>query len=178
MTLPLDLDDLLAPDPQTTQLLLPQSEPEGPLADLLRGPGNPKPQGSKRARPIYRGSGTAREFTGRVAVMEQLHEGVTAWREDVRAAVERVREGQPPLVGALLVELGFVMPRPASTPKRRTPRATKRPDLDKLCRSSFDALQSAGAYKDDSQVVDLHATKRIAEIGERTGCLIRIGVLP
>lgn len=53
--------------------------------------------------------------------------------------------------------LTFVLPRPASAPKRRFP--ITRPDLDKMVRAVKDSLTKV-AYWDDSQVVELHAVKR------------------
>jgi len=66
------------------------------------------------------------------------------------------------------------MPRPVSTPKRApTPPAVKRPDIDKIARSVLDGITGI-AICDDSQVVNLRATKRIAEIDERPGVVIEI----
>jgi hypothetical protein len=50
----------------------------------------------------------------------------------------------------------------------------KRPDLDKLVRAVFDAIGSAGVWADDSQVVTVHAHKRLAKLGETTGVMIHI----
>lgn len=54
------------------------------------------------------------------------------------------------------VRITFFMPRP-KTVKRHMP--TVPPDIDKLCRAVLDALTDAGVWVDDSQVVDLGATK-------------------
>lgn len=144
-----------------------------PLLDVFV-PGRPAPQGSKNARPIYKGRGKDRQFTGRVAQVESSA-AVAPWRTDIRAAAAKARSDQLAETGPMLVTLMFVMPRPTSTPKRRTPAAVKRPDLDKLIRAVLDAVGSAGCvWTDDSQVVDLHATKRIAELGETPGCRITI----
>lgn len=138
-------------------------------------PGRPAPQGSKHARPIFRGRGDAKEFTGKVAQVESSKSGVREWRADVRSAVLDAWD-QPPIDGPVVIELAFVLPRPKSLPKTKpTPRATKRPDWDKLSRATCDALTSAGVYHDDAQTDDAHVTKRIAELGETTGCRIRIG---
>lgn len=138
-------------------------------------PGLPAPQGSKAARPIYRGKGATREFTGHVAQVESS-KAVKPWRSDIRDTLTD-SHGQPAarFEGPVAVELGFVVKRPVATPKTRaTPAATKKPDLDKLVRAVFDAITSAGIWTDDSAAVDVHATKRIAELGESTGCLITI----
>lgn len=144
-----------------------------PLLDVFV-PGRPAPQGSKNARPIYKGRGKDREFTGRVAQVESSA-AVAPWRTDIRAAALDACGDQPAVDGPMLVRLDFVMPRPTSTPKRRTPAAVKRPDLDKLIRAVLDAIGSAGCvWTDDSQVIELHATKRIAALSEPPGCRIVI----
>lgn len=138
-------------------------------------PGQPAPQGSKRARPIYRGRGPERQFTGKVA-QEESSKKLKPWREDIRRRL--LDDNGCPIsqmpTDALSVRLHFVMPRPKSTPKRSTPPAVKRPDLDKLIRGVLDAIGSASVWGDDSQVVELHATKRIAEPAEASGCLLHI----
>lgn len=128
-------------------------------------PGRPAPQGSKRYLGIKGGKGITVESSKAVA----------PWRADVRAGAEKaMASGQSGFAAAepVIVHLLFVMPRPASTPKRRTPAAVKRPDVDKLARAVLDAISSAGAWIDDSQVVDLRAAKRIAELDEVSGCMI------
>lgn len=123
--------------------------------------GRPAPQGSKR-------------YLGRGVVVESAAKTLAPWRADIREAVLATWGQRPPLAGPLHVELDFVLPRPASAPKRSTPPAVRRPDLDKLVRAVLDALGSAGVWRDDSQVVELHATKRLAGLDEPTGCRIRI----
>lgn len=114
--------------------------------------GRPAPQGSKR----HLGNG----------IMVESSKAVKPWRVDVAWTV---REHFPtPLTGPVQLELGFVMPRPKSAPKRSTPAAVKRPDVDKLSRAVLDAITGV-VVVDDSQIVRLVATKRIAEIGERSG---------
>lgn len=130
--------------------------------------GKPAPQGSKRYLGVKGGKGITVESSKAVA----------PWRTDVRDTVKKYigeffatfQPGQP-----VDVELNFVMPRPVSTPKRSTPPAVKKPDVDKLARAVLDALSSAGVWCDDSQVVRLVATKRIAQIGEKSGCHIWVG---
>jgi len=138
-------------------------------------PGRAAPQGSKHGRPIYKGRGDAREFTGKVAQVESS-KAVQPWRQDVREAC-LLDDGTPVVYFAqgvaVRATLVFVMPRPASLPKRKpTPLHTKRPDLDKLIRAVFDAIGSAGIWHDDAQVVRIYPVKRYAEIGESPGCHI------
>jgi len=60
-------------------------------------------------------------------------------------------------VGPVVLTVTFRLPRPKSLPKHVL-HHTKKPDLDKLVRSTKDALKGV-LYGDDSQVVDLHARK-------------------
>ncbi|APU20919.1 RusA family crossover junction endodeoxyribonuclease [Actinoalloteichus sp. GBA129-24] len=120
--------------------------------------GHPAPQGSKR-------------HVGR-GILVESSKAVKPWRESIRWAASgmtRHGAGEP-----VAVDLEFVMPRPTSTPKRRTPPAVKRPDLDKLVRAVFDALTSAGTIADDSQATELRARKRLAELDEIPGVHIRV----
>jgi crossover junction endodeoxyribonuclease RusA len=126
-------------------------------------PGRPAAQGSKR-------------HVGGGRLVEQS-KAVAPWRTTVSWYAAQVYGHHAPLDGPLQVELDFVMPRPAATPKRATPPAIRRPDLDKLQRAILDAL-SAVVWLDDSQVVDIHARKRLAELDETSGVTIRVRRLP
>lgn len=121
--------------------------------------GRPAPQGSKR-------------HVGRGILVEQS-KAVGPWRTLVAWHVSQLWN-RPPIEGPVRLRLEFVMPRPASCPKRSTPAAIKRPDWDKLCRAISDALGTAGVYRDDSQVVVAEVEKRIAELDETAGCRIQI----
>lgn len=127
-------------------------------------PGRPAPQGSKR----HVGNG----------VMIESSKNIKGWRSTIaELAYEHFPAGPIPRPWAVAVGLAFVMPRPVSTPKTRaTPAAIKKPDIDKITRGALDALTGV-AYQDDSQVVTIHATKRIAEIGETTGVAITVEVV-
>jgi crossover junction endodeoxyribonuclease RusA len=122
-------------------------------------PGRSAPQGSKR-------------HVGRGILVESSRE-VGPWRERVALFAHNAMHGQQLITGAVTVRLEFVLPRPVSAPKRRTPPAVKRPDVDKLARAILDAVTGV-IIADDAQVTDLHATKRLAEIGEASGVKIRI----
>lgn len=138
--------------------------------EVIRVVGTPAPQGSKKGFAISKkGTGGKRVYTGKVAMVESS-KAVKPWREDVRAAAlaSRVR-----VAGAVTVDLAFYLARPKghyrtgknahllrdSAPKY----PTTQPDIDKLVRSTLDALTSAGTYTDDSTVVDLLVAKRYAD---------------
>jgi len=72
-------------------------------------------------------------------------------------AVEARKHFTTPDLGPVFVEIVFYLPRPKSMPKGRI-RPTIMPDLDKLARSTLDALTGI-AYKDDAQVVNLVLSK-------------------
>ncbi len=125
-------------------------------------PGKPAPQGSKR-------------HVGRGIMVESSSE-LGPWRERVALAAHGVMAGRKLLDGVGFgVRLDFVLPRPKSAPKRSTPPAIRRPDVDKCARTILDAI-SGVIVVDDAQIVDLHATKRLAELGEPPG--VRITVTP
>ena len=131
---------------------------DGWLLDLFV-PGKPAAQGSKR-------------HVGGGRLVEQS-KAVAPWRTLVAWHAAQAYSGAP-VEGPIRVVLHFVMPRPSGTPKRSTPPAIKRPDADKMTRAIFDAL-SGVIWRDDSQVVELHAFKRLAGLDEQPGASIRIG---
>lgn len=128
---------------------------------VLFVPGRPAPQGSK----TYLGNGRMRESS----------RFVKGWRADIVTIAVNEWRHRPTILGAVELDLQFVLPRPGSLPKRKpTPAAVKRPDWDKLSRAVCDALTSAQVYKDDSQIVIARVYKRIAEQEEKTGVWIHI----
>lgn len=128
--------------------------------------GTPAPQGSKR----HVGNG----------VMVESSKAVGPWREAVAWQAREAYVGKT--YGAAVVTLRFVLNAPKyvqADMQRETPKLapwshTKKPDLDKLVRSTFDALVTAGLLRDDSGVVRVDAEKRYAQPGEATGCEIEI----
>jgi Holliday junction resolvase RusA-like endonuclease len=106
--------------------------------------GIPGPQGSKR----HVGNG----------VMIESSKKVKPWREAVKwAHFEQARNKR--IAGPVAVAIDFTLTRPPSIPKKRT-KPDRKPDIDKLVRSTFDALKDVGAYEDDARVVTLMAVKR------------------
>lgn len=122
--------------------------------------GTPAPQGSKR----HVGNG----------VMVESSKKVKPWREAVKYAA--LEAGVEQFTGPVSVRVTFWMARPKShyrTGKKAhllrhdAPEwAAGRPDLDKLLRSTFDALGEAGVWRDDSQVVLVSACKRYIRAGD------------
>lgn len=118
--------------------------------------GLPAPQGSKRAFVNHR--------TGKPVVLEMGGQKLKEWRSIVRdVAFKFMLEefhgvGRKPLTGPLGVSLAFTLPKPKSAPKTRRTWPDKRPDLDKLVRSTLDGL-TGPVFSDDAQVVQLGASK-------------------
>lgn len=145
---------------------------------LLTVVGTPAPQGSKRAIPTKNRAGA---FTGRVNLVESS-KAVKPWREDVRA--EALKHRGLRVSGAVAVDITFYLARPsghyrtgrnAHLLRDAAPaRPERKPDLDKLVRSTLDALTSADVYRDDAAVVDLTARKRYADDGIAPGAIIAI----
>lgn len=125
-------------------------------------PGTPVPQGSAKAFSV----------AGRVRVMHSNGARLNPWRADIAVAVDRAIGGAVvfPNDEPVALSLAFVMPRTKGERKDTRPH-TRRPDCDKLQRGVIDALQGL-VYADDSQVVEIHAHKRTAELGEYPGVAI------
>jgi len=65
--------------------------PAGRPALVITVHGQPATQGSKHARPIYKGRGADKVFTGKVAQVESSKEKHTTWREAVKSANRKIR---------------------------------------------------------------------------------------
>ncbi len=107
--------------------------------------GTPAPQGSKR-------------HVGR-GIMVESSDKVKPWREAVKAASWQAGYPVKPLDGPLNLTVVFTLRKPASAPKKRRTWPCKRPDLDKLLRSTLDGLGESGIFHDDAQVVSIIAHK-------------------
>lgn len=131
--------------------------------------GTPAPQGSKVGRPIYRGRGTAKVFTGKVAQVESSAL-LPTWREAVKhaahVAIEAVTSDTAWSVvdGPIYVHSVYTFNRPkhhfrtgrnAHLLRDNAPLwpASSRNDIEKLDRGSRDALTDAGVWVDDGLVV-------------------------
>lgn len=121
--------------------------------------GTPGAQGSKR----HVGKGR----------MIESSERVEPWRNAVRSETQRALGERAPLADVpVSVTIIFTVAKPKSAPKTRRVWPIKKPDIDKLVRSTLDGLKDGGAYGDDAQVVDLFVRKRyVAD----PGCMWRPG---
>lgn len=136
----------------------------------LRVHGHPAPQGSKR-------------HVGR-GIMVEASKYVQPWREAVVSEAIRMGYTGTGLDEPVAVDVAFYFPRPQShygksglkdsapaVPSRRSAG-----DIDKLVRSTLDALVQASVLTDDSLVVDLTARKRYGSIAQPAGARIRIDI--
>ena len=112
--------------------------------------GTPAPQGSKSFKGMAGGH----------AILVESSKAVRPWRQDVKAAAIEVMGGAGKgVAGPVRVRMVFTLPKPKSAPKRRVTWPSRKPDIDKLCRSTLDALVQAGAIEDDARVVCMRASK-------------------
>lgn len=133
--------------------------------------GTPAPQGSKR-------------HVGR-GIMVESSKKVKPWREAVKAAVLLASDQpRPPADGPVTVDISFRLARPAGhygtgrnadrLRESAPARPITKPDLDKLIRSTLDALKDVGVYRDDSQVVTIVTAKHYCGRAEWPGARIII----
>lgn len=135
--------------------------PPPPLTITVAG--TPAPQGSKR----HVGKG----------VLIESSKKVKPWREAVKfAALEAMKGGWAPLEGPVAVRVAFGFLKPKSAPKKRetSPITRSSGDIDKLLRATLDALVDAGVMRDDSQVINVSASKDYA--GTAGACIEVAGV--
>ncbi len=122
-------------------------------------PGEPRPQGSKKA--FSRGSHI---------VLVEANKQLPAWREEMRKAFEmKMLERDNPFITAVSVSLTFWLTRPKSVKREY---ATGTYDLDKLTRAVLDSLQDK-VLTNDNLVVDLTARKNYADNHE-SGVLVTV----
>lgn len=168
---------LQAPPPATA--VLPLDVLGAPLFEAVVY-GTPAPQGSKKAFAVTKGKKGAKEYTGRVAMVESSAK-VAPWRSAVASIatlVTRRAAGGPGWVlldGPLVVDFVFSMPRPQTMPKGRVyPHVT--PDLSKLARSTEDALTKI-VWADDARVVDYRRLAKVYALGPDNDALSSPGVV-
>ena len=148
---------------------LDDGEPWSPAGAVwFEVPGVPQPQGSTKA---FR-----HRTTGRVMVTSD-NARLRPWRDAVCWHARQALAGRGALVGPVAVAVEFRFRRPAGHFGKRglRPAAPRehvvRPDLDKLARAVLDALNEAGVWRDDAQVVELRLRKGY---DEAAGVLIEV----
>lgn len=112
--------------------------------------------------PVQQGSKTAYVVGKRAVVTDQNAKVLKPWRARVAAAAREaywwpVERMERPVV--VTVEFRFLRPKSV---KRAHP--SVKPDVDKLLRSLLDAVTDSGIWRDDAQVVQVHASKVYAPI--------------
>lgn len=137
--------------------------------------GHPTPQGSKRAFVMH----------GKARMTESSGDRLRTWRQDVKAAAIEARPPVP-IATSVGVSLEFRFPRPKghygsgrnagrlkpSAPNFPTNKGTG--DIEKLIRSTHDALTAAGIWTDDSLVACVNAVKAYADAPSEVGASIWI----
>ncbi len=124
--------------------------------------GEPGPQGSKT---LYGGR------------MVESSKRVKPWRAAIKSVATKAGYCMPD--GPVAAIIWLFMPRPKTVRTRPYPhmRGAHTGDIDKLVRSTLDALADAGVLVDDSRVVDLHVRKRYADL-RGPGAVIHLSVMP
>jgi crossover junction endodeoxyribonuclease RusA len=127
---------------------------------------DPAPQGSKS----YKGKSKSGH-----AILAESSKKVKPWREAVCWAA---REHGGKITGPVGVRIVFTLRKPKTAPKTRKTWPDRKPDIDKLVRSTFDALTAAGTWEDDGRVVEQLAYKVFPDEGEGAldvpGALIQV----
>lgn len=99
------------------------------------------------------------------------------WKSCVAAASLPHRPASP-LTGPVALVVEFLLPRPKNRCRRADNpglvHCTTKPDIENLVKAVMDAMTQCGWWVDDSQVVELEASKCWHEIGGRPGAVIRV----
>ena len=125
--------------------------------------GEPAPKGSTRAFVV----------NGK-PIITNANRNTKDWEMRIATEAQRVSPGTSSL--AVGVVARFLLQRPKTLPKKVV-HNIKRPDLDKLIRAILDGITGI-LIEDDSQVVDIRATKQYAQPNEQHGVLIELEEMP
>jgi Holliday junction resolvase RusA-like endonuclease len=82
------------------------------------------------------------------------------WRREVTKTILKHKDCPSGIAVPVEIWLDFAILRPKSVSVRKRPYPIVKPDLDKLQRSTLDALTDSHIIKDDAIITDIHATKR------------------
>lgn len=141
--------------------------------------GEPRGMGSKTAFAYQGKDGRLRAVVTDKPARGPNEHKLPAWKDSVTAAGMAVRNGAEAIMHAVAVELVFHLRRPSGhyTPRGELRKSAPRwpetkPDLDKLKRSTLDALKVSGIFIEDSRVVRANVEKVYAESNAPTGAQI------
>lgn len=118
-----------------------------------------EPVGQGRPRAVRRGPHVRMHSAPKSAEWESLA------AQQIHAAWD----GRIPYTDAVRVSVLAFGARPASLPKREGMGrlwSTRKPDLDNVVKSAFDALVKAGVMRDDAQVASLRAESYVCAVDE------------
>lgn len=148
--------------------------------------GEPRGMGSKTAFVVRsKATGKMRAVITDKPARGPNEKKLPAWQKAVHAEASKFAT-----LGdvAIAVSVEFLLPRPVSHMgtgrnagilRSTAPmRPAVKPDLDKLVRSTCDALASSGLVVEDSRIVRCTAVKSYALPGKPTGALILVEALP
>jgi len=128
---------------------------------------------SFRVFGIAQSKGSSRAFIPRGwkrPVITSTNKNLKQWESAVRFAAQQ--HADTFFDGPVRLEIAFYLPRPKSLPKKVL-HCTTKPDASKLVRGTEDALTGV-LFRDDAQVVDLHAAKCYAPVGKPACCVITV----
>lgn len=112
-------------------------------------------------------------------IMVESSKKVAPWREAVANAARTAHHGHQPLDGPLSLTVVFRLPATSSWKAADRTRGwrwkDRTPDLDKLLRSTGDALTQAGVIADDARLVNITARK--IETAGWTGAQIAVSTI-
>jgi len=133
--------------------------------------GVPKPKGNLRA---FMKAGM------KFPIVTDSNRNVKSWSQLVAEGASRaiaelpVHDRSLMFASAIRLSVAFYLPRPKKYQKRGVPVAhLTAPDIDKLLRAILDALTQV-AWGDDSQVVELLATKAYADVDAPPCAVVRV----
>lgn len=136
--------------------------------------GLPAPKGSARA--IMRGGFAVNVPSGSNVARDKLR----GWNAEVMLQARQAMNGAPPIAKrAVAIEIAFRFPRPkghlgAKGIKPNAPKQhTTKPDLDKLLRSTWDALAGI-VFDDDSRISAVTSSKSYCDADELPGATITV----
>jgi len=75
----------------------------------------------------------------------------------------RLKHVSPPFDSGVTVSMVFYLPRPKSVSRKKRPHPTVKPDIDKLLRSTNDALTDSGIITDDALILEITGKKEYAD---------------